>query len=162
MQKITDACRDDIERRLASGESLRSIARSYQVAYQTLQQHRRKWGSPLLRPARTKGEEHASWRGGSYIDQWGYKMVVARDRGNVNPYSPEHVVVAEKFLGRRLLKGKEVVHHWNGEKLDNRPENLLVCTKSQHRVLHRQLEVIGYELIQRGLIVCRDGRYQLA
>lgn len=36
-----------------------------------------------------------------------------------------HQAVAEKMLGRSLRKG-EVVHHVNGNSLDNRPENLMV------------------------------------
>lgn len=161
MAKVKDSDKNKIETRLANGESLRSIAKSYGVTYQTLQTHRRKWGLPLLRKARTSGENHASWRGGEYIDRWGYKMVVARDRNYLNPYSAEHVVIAEKMIGRMLIKGKEVVHHINGDKGDNRPENLLVCNKSQHRIFHRQLEKIGYELIRRGMVVFEDGEYKL-
>ncbi len=89
-------------------------------------------------------------------------MVRAPYRDTANPYSPEHVLVAERSIGRLLRRGVEHVHHINGVKSDNRPENLLVCTKSRHRELHRQLEVIGYEMIRRGLVRFDGDRYVLA
>jgi len=47
-----------------------------------------------------------------------------------------HVLVAEKAIGRRLPKGA-VVHHVNNNKLDNRPENLVICPNNgYHSLIH--------------------------
>lgn len=55
---------------------------------------------------------------------------------NANDLYPEHRVVMENILNRPLL-GNEVVHHINGDKTDNRPENLQVMSQSDHGKLHR-------------------------
>lgn len=49
-----------------------------------------------------------------------------------------HVLVAEKALGREL-KGTEEVHHWNENKQDNRPSNLVICPdRAYHLLLHQR------------------------
>ena len=50
-------------------------------------------------------------------------------------YVYEHRLIMEEYLGR-LLENDEVVHHLNGNKLDNKIENLIVMSRSGHSSGH--------------------------
>lgn len=62
----------------------------------------------------------------------GYRFVYAgRRESGSTIYRAEHRVIIEKMLGRELT-ADEIVHHKNGDKLDNRPDNLLLTVQSEH------------------------------
>lgn len=82
------------------------------------------------------GPNHHNWRGGRIKAKGGYIKVHApthpavRDRRAGHKYVLEHRLVMEGILGRYLLPD-ENVHHKNGIRDDNRPENLEVWTTAQ-------------------------------
>lgn len=72
-----------------------------------------------------------------YITKEGYRQVYKPNspEARSNGYAPEHRVRAMKKLGRPLRDG-EVVHHIDGNKLNNRPSNLKVMSQEQHWRVH--------------------------
>lgn len=58
-----------------------------------------------------------------------------------NEWVLEHRNIMEQFLGRKLTIN-EIVHHINGDKHDNRIENLMVVSPSKHNEHHTRITEI--------------------
>jgi len=81
-----------------------------------------------------RGDGSKRWKGGEhkkdgYVLTWvGSHRYIKRCR-----------IIAQKAIGREL-KTSECVHHINGNRSDDRKENLLVCMNSYHQVLHQRMK----------------------
>ena len=110
---------------------------------------KRKYGYPM--------EKNHNWKGGKVIMR-GYLYILKPEhpRRGYGNYIKNVDLIAERSLGRILKKSgtriahkkDEVVHHINGDKLDDRNENLLISTLSYHLWLHSKTRTRG-----------KDGRF---
>ena len=79
------------------------------------------------------GTKHYAYKGGKHTTPSGYVYLSGyHDHPNANNVGQiaEHVLVMSQKLGRPLIKG-ENVHHKNGNRADNRPENLELWSRVQ-------------------------------
>jgi hypothetical protein len=77
------------------------------------------------------GPANPKWKGGRDLSLGYVLLKVPGERR----YIREHRAVMEQVLGR-ALNPHEIVHHKNGNKLDNRPDNLELVTRANHTRMH--------------------------
>ena len=74
-----------------------------------------------------------------------------------------HKLVAQAKKGSHLDK-HELVHHVDGDRTNNNPDNLFVCkSKAHHQDIHTQLEQLSMSLVKAGIIQFnhQTGEYHL-
>ncbi len=76
------------------------------------------------------------------VTRFGYRRIHCKDR----KFRFEHVIVWESHFGS-VPEGKEI-HHVNGNKLDNRIENLKILTRLEHKRLHSGCIRVGNDWLK--------------
>jgi hypothetical protein len=82
------------------------------------------------------GENNYNWHGGTHMKD-GYRFIYSPNhpKKNATGYIREHIIIMEEKLGR-YLEDREIVHHINHIKDDNRIENLMIMTPTSHMSMH--------------------------
>jgi hypothetical protein len=65
-------------------------------------------------------------------------------RADKRGYVFAHIVAYENHTGTRVPEGF-AVHHINGNKTDNEPENLIMLTVGEHSILHNKMRKLSEE-----------------
>lgn len=91
-----------------------------------------------------KGQNNPNWKGGEITKPDGRVMVYV----GAGKYQYRARYLMEQQLSRKLFS-TEVVHHINGDKTDDRLENLKLITFSEHSVLHNKGRKKSKETIEK-------------
>ena len=84
-----------------------------------------------------KRENASNWKGGRKTTKAGYIMILlpSHHRADRNGYVMEHIVIFERETGIIIPDGC-CIHHINGDKSDNRIQNLCMMTHAAHTIMH--------------------------
>lgn len=88
-----------------------------------------------------------------------YQVMILKNNGKRST-KLIHVLMIEQKIGRYLLKN-EVIHHINGNTIDNNESNLILMTRSEHSIAHRSLEYCTINLIKQGIVEFKNKQYIL-
>lgn len=74
-----------------------------------------------------------------------HRLYLGKDENGKRILIDEHRKIVEDYIGRKL-SSNEIVHHKNGNKSDNRIENLQIMTLAEHTSLHFKGKKLSEEL----------------
>jgi hypothetical protein len=111
------------------GKTTEVIGKKYQMS-----------GTNIARILKNNGAVITPYRiknGGISISDNGYLRFNQTKSNGVNAGRRLHDLIAEMMIGRPL-RHDEVVHHIDGDKLNNNLDNLEVMTRAEHTTLHKK------------------------
>lgn len=148
-KKITDQQVVSLRKEYLAGDSPDCLSERYGISKSHVQsicrgKDRSSIGGPITQSKpvgkhgnHAKGSNHYRWNSGQILSQEGYpkiKIGITHPLADPNGYAYEHILVWIS-AGNSLEKG-EILHHINGDRLDNRLQNLEKMTRAQHNVVH--------------------------
>lgn len=91
----------------------------------------------LNRSLSRKRERGSNWNGGVRVTKRGYRQVLSPEhsRADSSGYVMDHILVWERETGFPVPDGC-CIHHLNGNKSDNRIENLCLMSFGSHTTFH--------------------------
>lgn len=142
------------------------IARKYNVSQKVVWRAMKKMNIPTRKAYKRhqQGPDNHMWKGGRVLDgkktegghfgRGGYWMIKDVNHPNRNKagYVYEHIRNALEAAGIKELPEGMCVHHIDGDKWNNEPENLQICTKKQHGEYHASVIPLLKNLIENNII----------
>lgn len=129
-KRLTALEQESLVSRYAAGESIASLVAEFGIDRKTLSNTRRRLGVARRPMPSLRGSDHWNFKGGRITTKQGYINVLVEQGDalgeamqNNKGYVLEHRLVMARQLGRPL-RNSETVHHINGVRDDNRPDNL--------------------------------------